>query len=1814
MTEQQTVRALLAELGALGVRLWADEGKLRYRAPSGVLTGDLLDRLKASKALVLEHLARAQAPVRLAPDPAARTRPFPLTDIQAAYLLGRQDAFDYGGVSCHGYLELLFPDLDPDRLSAAWAKLVRRHDMLRAVVHPDGHQQVLAEVPERPIPVADLRGRPAHEVTAAVERTRAELADHVYAPDVWPLHDLRLTRADDRAVLHVSVDLLIADYLSVHLLLTELGKLYHHPDLELPALDLTFRDYVLAERALGDDGSAHTAARARDHAYWWARLDTLPPAPELPLAPDARTRGRAEFTRHRTVLSTVDWATLRSLAASHGSTASSAVLAVFAEVIGRWSRQPRFTLNVTLLNRLALHPQVDHLVGDFTSVNLLAVDRGPDRDLAGLTQALQARLWEDLDHRLCTGVEVLRELARRRGRAAALMPVVYTSMVGLGDQTDTEGLLTLGELGYGITQTPQVWIDCQVMEAKGELVVHWDVRTGLFPDGVVEAAFAAFAALLHRVAADPAAWTEPGPLALPAAQARVRDRVNNTAAPLPDALLHEDLLHQAFRRPDAVALLSGRRAATYRELLDQATAVAEVLHALGVAGQRVAVVLDKGVDQVAAVLGVLLTGGAYVPVDTDQPAARRDLVLADAGCRVALTQSSLTDGPWPVSVVAVDRLTTPSRPLTGPPPRYRSPDDLAYVIYTSGSTGTPKGVMVGHRAALNTVRDITTRFGVTQDDRVLGLAGLGFDLSVYDLFGVLGAGGAVVLPDPARRRDPAHWAELAAQHGVTLWNSVPAQLEILQHYLDAEPSVELPALREVLLSGDWIPVTLPDRVRARIPQARLTSLGGATEAAIWSIQHPIGEVPAGAASIPYGTPLTNQTWHVLDHALRPCPDWVTGELYIGGHGLALGYLGDPERTAARFPTHPVTGERLYRTGDLGRYRPDGTIEFLGREDTQVKIRGHRVELAEVEAALTGHPAIGAAAALVTGDQALERRLVAFATPAARTPSGPSLPGLAEAAAARGEEVVAGHDPAVYAAFTAALDQVALHSMAAVLREAGLCRDGGHTTAQVATALGVTPRHHRLLGRWLSALTAAGLLHRTGEHHHGLAPAADLAALWSTVDGLEAELAYGGDLVDYVRRCAAHLPALLREELDPLDLLFPGGELGVAEAAYQGNLVSRYVNRFAAGALREIAAAHEGPGPLRVLEVGAGVGGTSNDVIPELAAFDVRYRFTDLSQFFLNEARVRYAGHPWVEYGRFDLNEGLREQGETPNSVDVVLCANVLHNATDLPAVLDRLTGLLAPGGYLVFLEATGENLPLLVSMEFHQGLSRFEDLRQVTGRAFLNRAEWTAQLDRVGAELVACLPRSQERFAEVGQHVFVARVKTDRQRVTETEVRAHLARHLPEHMLPNGLQLVDALPLTANGKLDRAALRTWLPEDTGTAASCGAPPRDDLETAVAAVWADLLHLDRVGRDQEFFALGGDSLLAAKVVGRLREDVPAAAALDWETQLRIVLRGTTVAMLADALRAAPAGTGTAGGGVRLVELLPGTGPALVFVHDGSGTLAPYRDLVEALRRRGHPGPVLGLEPESARAYTAIPSEVLLPRLAADYARALTAAGHTRVTVAGYCLGGLLATELARTLAEGGTEVEHLSVVSCRRMPYLVEDPVLLEYAFALLLGADSERLGYPGWARVDAAVRAALARRPGVVPAGALDRLGPEFADVSAAFRRLAAQPVAQRLDRLREVLPGAAQEVDLAEKYAVFTHSLRAVTEFEAEPYAGDITFLADVGEMPFLPDVHGSMAGYWRELCLGELTVERIPGTHFSCLGPAHADGVLDRLPWTAR
>lgn len=1288
----------------------------------------------------------AAAPVaglpQLTPDPAAWHEPFPLTPIQEAYWMGRTATFELGQAATQIYLELEQVGWDLPRIEAAWNRLVKRHDMLRAVILSEERQQVLADVPYYPIAVEDLRGRPADAVERHLETVRGAMSGQTLPADRWPLFQIRATLMDGGKVrLHVGVDALIADAASLFLLFDEWRRSYEADGDTRPPLSIGFRDYVLAERGL-HRGALYQAAQR----YWFDRLDSLPPAPDLPVdRAAAAALDKPHFVRRTRRLSPALWQALKDRAATAGLTPSLVLIAAYAQALGSWSASPRFTLNLTTFNRLPLHPDVTGLMGDFTTLTLLEADHSQPASFLDRARALQARLWDDLEHRTISGIDVLRALAqRRRSGVSALMPVVFTSALDI----DPAGQKAqrFGEVVESVSQTPQVWLDHQVMEWNGALVLNWDAVEAIFPPGLLDDFAEAHGDLVERLATSDNAWSEGQGSLAPAAQIARRAAVNRTQEDFPPRRLEDAFRAHAAAHPEAVAVLTSRRAVTYGELHRRAVEIAGLLRARGDGpGRLVAVVMRKDWEQVAAVLGILMAGAAYLPVDPDLPSERRAYLLAHCDVTTALTQSAVEaalDWPDAIARIAVDLLEGTG---DGADPHPLSLDDLAYVLFTSGSTGVPKGVMISQRAIANSIADFTRRYGFTPRDRTLGLSALGFDLSVFDIFCPLSAGGAIVLPDADRLRDPEHWADLARRHNVTVWQSVPVLMQMLVEALEPRREAWPASLRCVVMSGDWIPVSLPDRIRAFDPAIALHGQGGATETSINAVVYPIGAVDPAWRSIPYGKPFANQTAHILNALLEPAPDYVPGELYIGGTGLADGYWKDEEKTQAAFIRHPRTGERLYRTGDHGRFLPDGNIEFLGRRDTQIKVNGHRIELGEIEAVLAQHPRVQHAVAAAPGDALGHRRLVAYVV----------LKPQAEAEEESGgdlstENVLA--DPMARVAFK--LDRHGLRP-----EEAG---------AETVPLPG---------GSFDAARRAAWLARQSFRHFEGGSITMErLGALLGALQELPME---GAPLPKFRYPSAGSL-----YPVQAYVVAKPGRVAGLAGGAYYYD-PSRH-RLVAVGPGAEMTKLYPGP----------------NRPLVEASAFSI----------------VLVGRRAAVEplYGPLWRDFCLLEAG---------YMGQLLASAAP-----EHKLGL-CPLGFL----AEGPAHALL-------GLEEAD----VVLHSFAGGGITEAQLESWSPEEVPQQPNPVD------------------------ELRAHLRRKLPDYMLPSSIILLDALPLSANGKVDRDALPS--PDTVLPVADAGAAPSTDVEKTIAEVVAAVLQLPALGLDSNFFDLGANSVHLVQIHRRLQEQL------------------------------------------------------------------------------------------------------------------------------------------------------------------------------------------------------------------------------------------------------------------------------------------------------------------------------------------------------
>ena len=867
--------------------------------------------------------------------------------------------------------------LDTEAFAGALLDVVRRHDVLRTTyAQVEGRPvQCVADDPRVDFAVERARGLAG----AALEERLARELLRPFDLAAGPVLRVRLFEvADDEHVVAFVVHHIAADGWSLARLTNDLSACYARrigaAAAALPEPKVQYADFAAWQRRrMQGDVLARKVERVR------ARLAGAPPVLELPLD---RPRPALQTFRGADVRLEVPpdvVARMRAVAQRGGATTFSAFLSGFAALLSRYAGQDDVVVGAPVLGRG--HTVVEDVVGLFAETVALRarVDRraGFERLLRGVHAEVVAAL-DDQDVPFERVVEALQP--PRNLSASPIFQVMFV----WNDVAALPGLPGVAVEQIDLpSRTSKFDLNLMLVEDGERVHGTLEYNTDLFDPETAAQMARHYVALLSAAAADP---TRPIGR-LPILATDERDRIlrawNDTVAPFDEhALLHDGFERRAAAAPDRVALIADGSTLTYGALDARANRIAHALVARGVRrGDAVVVCMDRGADLVATLLGVLKAGASYAPAEPTFPAARVAAIARDVGARLLLVDAhgaAVANDAGAGDVVVLDDAELAPLPSTAPP-RASASHDVAYTIFTSGSTGTPKGVVVRHRAAANLIEWVNRTFGVDEDDRLLFVTSVCFDLSVYDVFGVLAAGGAIRVASRAELADADRLLDVLVDERITFWDSAPAALRRLSPlFARVAERARGASLRRVFLSGDWIPLALPDQVRAVFRGAEIVSLGGATEATVWSNSFRVGAVQPTWTSIPYGRPMQNARYHVLDEDMEPCPIGVAGDLYIGGECLAVGYANKPAVTAEKFVPDPfsTSADRLYKTGDRARYWRDGTLEFLGRRDQQVKVRGFRIELAEVEAAVAAHPDVKDACVHAWGDRD-DRSLAAY---------------------------------------------------------------------------------------------------------------------------------------------------------------------------------------------------------------------------------------------------------------------------------------------------------------------------------------------------------------------------------------------------------------------------------------------------------------------------------------------------------------------------------------------------------------------------------------------------------------------------------------------------------------------------------------------------------------------------------------------------------------------------------------------------------------------------------------------------------------------
>lgn len=1329
----------------------------------------------------------------------------PLSDVQMSYFYGRNKSTFLGGVSTHFYIECV-TSLDAEKLEKALNCTIREQPSMRSYITDNGMQCFMDEVPYYKIKQTDLSVFPEEQQEEKFLEYRKFHSERIFELNKWPMFEFSIYNFSNQNILIVDSDMMIMDGLSTEIIIDSLYKYYDNDDVnEIPVS--AFEDYINEKKVRAEKNYA------ADKLFWNEILQNLPSGPQFEKSCNAEDM---IFDTSETIIPKSEWDIVKNSLAPERILPSVYLTAAYAKLLSRWCGQNRITLNMTVSNRKGSHNQLRNAVGDFTEVMLVDFDFSDNKTLKEKALETQRKISVRKKHGSVASSEIIREYTAMHGCDNSFpFPAVCTCML-----FDVAGSKWewLGRKRYQISQTPQVMLDNQISLKDGRLLIHWDYLSAYFSKNDIKNMQEEYCGI---ITADMQSVQKKYDSFAEQYNDSFRERGKTTLVRL--------FKDKAEEFPEYTAVSDSDNSCTYREIDRDSDIIAEYISENCNAGQAVTVRMKRSVSAVKAILGIVKAGCFYVPTAHNCPEERLEFIMEQAQCSMLLTDEKtaeiLDKYKWKKSI------------------DLSQPDNTAYVIFTSGSTGTPKGVVISHDSACNTILDINERFCVTDKDKLIGISSFSFDLSVYDIFGALSSGAELKLAPSAY--DMHLIKKMMSSDGITVWNTVPSIMELLISNIDSDFVND--KLRAVMLSGDWIPLNLPDRIKRHFPNAVVYSLGGATEASIWSIYYPVEKVEDNWNSVPYGYPLENQSIWILDENNNICPPNVRGEICIGGRGVAKGYLNDRERTEKSFFFHETLGY-IYKTGDIGMLSDRKWVVFLGRKDFQVKLHGYRIELGEIESCLSQCRNVSDAVADVKEVDG-RKKLFAYVTPKTSGQIVKNTDFVRKAA--KYDYKVKGITGEKYQLLQNCLDEISLGIMEKVFSE--LSQQDEINIDRIITENDIDPKFRKIMTQWADSLAESGVFVKNSSNFYRTEIHTDKKDL---KDFSFEEMSYWNTALEFLADCEENIIPVLKGEKSSLSLLFKDGKSDIADNLYGNNPVSAAYNDIMAETVKAFISDFPEKRTVRILEAGAGVGANSAAVLEKISGLDYTYDFTDMSPIFHEMAKDKLEKYDNVRYGLLDIDKPVSEQGYQAGSYDIIISGNVLHDSADAGKALVNLRTLLSSNGVLVMLEATEKRQFHKISMGLTDSYSAYSDeLRLEQNSPLLEYSQWEKLLNDAGYSDISSIPLSSGFSG--GQSLITAAADKKYIYPDINEMYEMLRKRVMSYMMPDHIVILENFPYTSNKKINRKLLPVVdiRNEDTENYE----PPSTETETMLAEILEDILENSHLSVNANLVNAGIDSL-------------------------------------------------------------------------------------------------------------------------------------------------------------------------------------------------------------------------------------------------------------------------------------------------------------------------------------------------------------------
>lgn len=918
-------------------------------------------------------------------------------------------------------------------------------------------------------------------------------------------------------------------------------------------------------------------------------------------------------------------------------------------------------------------------------------------------------------------------------------------------------------------------------------------------------------------------------------QLDIRKKVNNTVKNIKAKLLHEDFFENIDKNKDRIALIwykfEQKKYMTYSELYEKVLKCATLLKQNNVkAKDNVAISMKKGPNQIIAALGILTLGATYVPIGIYQPDNRRKLIHEKAKIKVVLTdkESNVIDNTDNTHIKILNIEEANNLSIDVKYDKNLSTEDNAYIIFTSGTTGEPKGVVIQHSAAMNTIQDINDKFKINKDDKIIAVSELDFDLSVYDIFGLLNVGGTVILLEEETKKEPKKWIKIIEEEKVTVWNTVPALFEMLLLAYGKNDKME-ESIKVALISGDWIKPKLFTKLREKSSICKLVALGGATEASIWSNYYIVESIKNEWRSMPYGYPLSNQKYRIVNDNGELCADYVPGRIQIGGKGLAKEYCNNLELTKEKFIYD--NGEKWYDTGDIGQYWEDGCIEFLGRNDEQIKLNGFRIELGEIDNAILTYSSIDN---VITTSVHMGDNI-----------------SLASAIVPKDNEIIFKKIDKlpIKEIHTKLLDLQTYIVKRCLVKILNLKEDNKITIPEIMKINSFDERKLPLIELWIEWLSSQ----KTIVYEDGIIKQDEILRIEEDKDN-ELLISFENE-IDFIRD-------ILKGERSEFEIL-DNITLSPEKLFFKDKVINKIVSTIK----EEVNKTGTKNGyPVNVAMLKSNTGMFVEKLLKEIDSEKIHITLLDtpnMNRLSKERLEKKYNNYTCKTIPGNYIDENLI------HSFDIVVSINSLHTYEKVKKGLQSIKYLLKEEGISITLEITSfPPFSLLTAAILENGLKHYNlNNRPVINNPMLSSEIWLNIFEKLGLEYVT----SNEIEGSLSE-IFVHRFNQDENTIKPNDVKQYLEEHIPAYMIPEEIKLFLELPLSGNGKINKSEIKDiFLQSRLEQANESEADLENDIQEKIATIWSEVLGINVVSRNSNFFTLGGDSLLATHFMSLIKEE-------------------------------------------------------------------------------------------------------------------------------------------------------------------------------------------------------------------------------------------------------------------------------------------------------------------------------------------------------